>query len=127
MRLLLDTQILIWSIAQPRRLPDRALALIEDRGNTKLFSAASIWEVAIKRALGRPDFDLDPLVLANTARLDFLELTVTSAAAARVVDLPRHHRDPFDRLLVAQALDEDAYLLTADRVLSAYSPLVLLV
>lgn len=127
MRLLLDTQLLIWSMARTRRLSARAASLIEDVGNEKLFSAASIWEVAIKSALRRPDFDIDPVVLTQAARLDFVELPVTSSAAARVAELPRHHRDPFDRLLIAQAAEEGAQLVTVDAALSAYSPHVLLV
>jgi PIN domain nuclease of toxin-antitoxin system len=126
-RLLLDTQLLIWSMARTRRLSARAASLIEDVGNEKLFSAASIWEVAIKSALRRPDFDIDPVVLTQAARLDFVELPVTSSAAARVAELPRHHRDPFDRLLIAQAAEEGAQLVTVDAALSAYSPHVLLV
>jgi PIN domain nuclease of toxin-antitoxin system len=114
-------------MARTRRLSARAASLIEDVGNEKLFSAASIWEVAIKSALRRPDFDIDPVVLTQAARLDFVELPVTSSAAARVAELPRHHRDPFDRLLIAQAAEEGAQLVTVDAALSAYSPHVLLV
>ena len=120
MKVLLDTHVLIWSVAQPRRLADRTRALIVDPSNEKLFSAASIWEVAIKAALGRADFNLDALALLEAARLDFGELPVRSSAAARVVELPLHHRDPFDRILIAQAMDESAVLLTADRALMAY-------
>ncbi len=109
----------------PRQLPDRAAALIQDPGNLKFFSAASIWEVAIKRALGRADFDVDPVALTEAARADFFELPVTSDAAQRVATLPRHHRDPFDRLLVAQAITAEALLLTHDAALSAYAPHVL--
>ena len=126
MRILLDTQVLIWSVLQTERLRSSTLEAIRDPSNDVLFSVASIWEVAIKRALQRPDFDVDPGHLARTARLDFEELPVFARAAVRVVDLPMHHRDPFDRLLVAQAVDEQALLLTADRTLAAYGPSVLL-
>jgi PIN domain nuclease of toxin-antitoxin system len=126
-KLLLDTQILIWSVARTKRLNARAIDLLGDPDNEKLFSAASIWEVAIKSALRRPDFDVDPVLLAESARLDFIEVPVTSGAAVKVARLPAHHRDPFDRLLIAQAAELGARLVTADRLLSAYSPHVLLV
>ena len=125
MRLLLDTHLLIWSIVVPGRLPPRAASLIRDPGNLKFFSAAGIWEVAIKRALGRADFDVDAGALTEAARADFFELPVTSDAAQGVATLPRHHRDPFDRLLVAQAIAAEALLLTQDAALSAYAPHVL--
>lgn len=127
MRILLDTQVLIWSILRPHRLKVPALQTIRDRSNDVLFSAASIWEVAIKRALQRPDFNVDPAHLASTARLDFVELPVTVRATIKVTDLPMHHRDPFDRLLVAQAIDEGATFLTSDAALAAYGSHIVLV
>jgi len=93
-----------------------------------LFSAASIWEIAIKARLGRADFPLRPEQVAQEARLTgFIELPVKADVAARVADLPLHHRDPFDRLLVAQAMAEPARLYTADPLLPPYSELVQLI
>ena len=124
MRLLLDTHILIWVVFHPGRLAAAARRLITDEANEKLFSVASIWETAIKSALGQPGFTVDPARLAEAARLDFTELVITSAAALRAGALPQHHRHPFDRLLVAQAIEEDARLLTVYRKLSAYGPVI---
>ncbi len=120
MRLLLDTHLLVWAVTQPRRLPAEAIRLIEDETNEKLFSAASIWEVAIKSALRRPDFLVDAVQLAETAKLDFTEVAVTSSTAVRVAALPLLHRDPFDRLLVVQAVEKGAVLLTVDMALVPY-------
>ena len=123
-RILLDTQVLLWSFFEPRRLP---MAVIEEISTSSevLFSAATIWEVAIKARLGRRDFDFDPEDITRKAiETGFHELPVVSAAASMVAKLPLYHQDPFDRLLVAQAIDEPAHLLTSDRKLSAYSPLV---
>ena len=107
MRLLLDTQLLLWAAAAPERLPVAAAALIEDEGNTLLFSAASLWEVAIKAGLGRADFAVDAGVLRRgLVDNGYEELAVTGAHACAVAALPPLHRDPFDRMLVAQALVE---------------------
>jgi PIN domain nuclease of toxin-antitoxin system len=93
-----------------------------------MFSAASIWEIAIKSALGRSDFRVAPARIAEVAlESGFVELPVRVPAALRVAALPHHHRDPFDRLLVAQAMCEPAVLYTADPQLAAYSELVELV
>jgi PIN domain nuclease of toxin-antitoxin system len=128
MRLLLDTHLLVWALATPSRLDAATRTLIEDPTTEVLFSAASIWEIAIKAALGRTDFDFRPDAVAEAARATgFIELPVRASAAARVADLPPHHRDPFDRLLVAQALTEPARLYTADPALPPYSELVTLV
>ncbi len=125
MRLLLDTHLLIWCLDSPQRLDITTMAAIEDIGNEVLFSAASIWEIAIKTALGRADFKIRPEAVAQEARdVGFTELPVRSDVAARVADLPLHHGDPFDRLLVAQAMAEPAWLYTADPLLSVYSDLV---
>jgi PIN domain nuclease of toxin-antitoxin system len=124
-RILLDTNVLLWVLKKPARLPPAAAALIQDTENELLFSAASIWEIAIKAALQRPDFDVDVAELVPGAlAMGLVERPVTAALAARVADLPLLHRDPFDRLLVAQALAEPARLLTADRLLAHYSELV---
>jgi PIN domain nuclease of toxin-antitoxin system len=128
MRLLLDTHLLLWALAEPDRLDADTRAVIEDPGNEVLFSAASLWEIAIKTALGRTDFAFDPgQILREALETGFTELPVRSAAAIRVAGLPLHHRDPFDRLLVAQAIDEPVRLLTADPLLPPYSELVTLV
>jgi PIN domain nuclease of toxin-antitoxin system len=128
MRLLLDTRLLLWSLANPERLGPEVRALVEDPANEVLFSAASIGEVAIKAGLGRADFAVRPEEVARGAiGAGFLELPVWAEAAARVADLPPHHRDPFDRLLVAQAMAGPMRLYTADPLLPPYSELVTLV
>lgn len=125
MRLLVDTHVLLWIAADPGRLPTSVRERLESTDNEVLFSAASIWELAIKMQIGRIDLGVDPEQLAEAALLrGFEELPVTAAHAAGVRRLPLHHRDPFDRLLVAQALHEPARLLTADRALGPYSDLV---
>jgi PIN domain nuclease of toxin-antitoxin system len=125
MRVLLDTHVLLWALAEPRRLDRETRATIESGDNEVLFSAASIWEIAIKAELGRSDFGFDPAEIARAA-LDtgFTELPVRSNAAAHVGRLPLLHRDPFDRVLVAQAIVEPATLYTADQQLVPYSDLV---
>ena len=125
MRVLLDTHVLLWALAEPRRLDKEVRVTIESGDNEVLFSAASIWEIAIKTGLGRSDFAFDPAEIARAA-LDtgFIELPVRSNAAALVGGLPLLHRDPFDRLLVAQAIVEPASLYTTDQQLVPYSDLV---
>lgn len=125
MRVLLDTHVLLWALAEPHRLDGETRAMIECTDAEILFSAASIWEIAIKSGLGRRDFAFDPAEIARAA-LDtgFTELAVRSNAAALVGRLPLLHRDPFDRVLVAQAIVEPAALYTADRQLLPYSDLV---
>ena len=128
MRLLLDTHILLWALDTPARLDRGTRALLEDPANEVLFSAASIWEIAIKVRLGRADFPVRPDAIARAARdTGFTELPVRADVAARVADLPLHHRDPFDRLLVAQAMAEPMRFYTADPLLPSYSELVTLV
>jgi PIN domain nuclease of toxin-antitoxin system len=128
MRLLLDTHILLWALREPERLGASVRNVIEDSANEVLFSAASIWEVAIKARLRRSDFDAQPEEIAQAARATgFTELPVRSDAAALVARLPLHHRDPFDRLLVAQAMVEPLHLYTADRQLPPYSELVVFI
>jgi len=120
-RLLVDTHLLLWAAASSRRLPRGARALIEDPANEVYYSAANIWEIAIKSALRRKDFRVDvPALLAALPRMGFVELAVTGAHAARVVQLANIHRDPFDRLLVAQSVVEPLTLLTNDRLLARY-------
>jgi len=125
MRLLLDTHVLLWAVSDPVRLGPATRDIVEDPANEVLFSAASIWEIAIKARLGRADFPLRPEQVAREARITgFLELPVSADVAAQVVDLPLYHRDPFDRLLVAQAIAEPVHFYSADALLARYSELV---
>jgi len=118
---LLDTHVLLWAAGTPERLPGDARAMIESPGTKLIFSAASLWEVAIKSGLGRPDFRVDPRLLRRgLLENDFTELPVTGAHAVAVELLPPIHRDPFDRILVAQAQVEGITLLTADEVVGRY-------
>jgi len=121
MNLLLDTHILLWAAGQPERLSREALDLLEDRQNQLLFSAASLWEITIKRGLGREDFQVDPhLLRRGLFDNGYHELPITSAHAVAVDLLPPLHKDPFDRLLVAQADTEGALLLTSDDRVAQY-------
>lgn len=125
MRLLVDTHVLLWAIAEPERIPASIRDRLESSDNEVFFSAASIWEVAIKQQIGRLNLPVTPEDLAEAAvRMGFEELPVTAAHAAGVSRLPLHHRDPFDRLLVAQAIHEPARFLTVDPALSLYSDVV---
>ena len=121
MRLLLDTHLLIWAAMFPERLSEAARVLISDPRNSLVFSAASIWEAAIKSALGRDHFRVDPRLL-HRGLLDngYTELPITSRHAVTTDSLPRVHKDPFDRLLLAQAISEGIVLLTADAQLARY-------
>ena len=115
----------MWALAEPRRLDRETRATIESSDTEVLFSAASIWEIAIKSGLGRSDFAFDAEEIAQAA-LDtgFTEIALRAKAAALVARLPLLHRDPFDRVLVAQAIVEPAILYTADQQLVPYSDLV---
>ncbi|MBC7842988.1 MAG: type II toxin-antitoxin system VapC family toxin [Gemmatimonadaceae bacterium] len=121
MKLLLDTQILLWAAGLPKRLSPTARKLLDDPRNDLLFSAASLWEVTIKKSLGRADFHVEPRVLRR-GLLDngYTELPITSQHAVTVDGLPDLHRDPFDRLLLAQALSEGITLVTSDAQLAKY-------
>jgi PIN domain nuclease of toxin-antitoxin system len=124
-RLLVDTHVLLWAAAEPHRLPPSFRQRLESPENDAMFSAASIWELAIKLQIGRISLAVTPEEIAETAvQRGFDGLPVTAAHAAGVRRLPLHHSDPFDRLLVAQALHEPARLLTVDRALAQYSDLV---
>lgn len=135
MKALLDTHLLLWAAIASDRMPSsgslsaEARALIEDEANELFFSPASVWEVAIKNALGRADFRVDPH-LFRRALLDsgYIELSITSLHTATIANLPDHHRDPFDRLLVAQATVEGIPLFTNDETVALYtaSPIRLL-
>ena len=125
MRLLVDTHLLLWAAAGSRRLPQAARRLLEDPANEVLFSAASLWEIVIKAALRRTDFKVDVGLLRHAlAEMGFSELPVSGAHAERLASLPLIHRDPFDRMLVAQSLAEPLILLTNDGVLAGYGDAV---
>jgi PIN domain nuclease of toxin-antitoxin system len=125
MKILLDTYILVWALAEPAKLSEDGRLALEDPQNEILFSAASIWEIALKKRIGRINFAFAPGQIARAAKESgFAELPVFAIAAALVEQLPLHHRDPFDHLLVAQAMSEPARLFTADPVLARYSELV---
>lgn len=118
----MDTQIYLWVLDDSPRLNRRARDLIL-AAEQVLVSAASIWEAVIKSALGK--LQVDPaLLVAELTRSGFIELPVTARHAAAVSALPMHHKDPFDRLIVAQALTEPARLLTTDTMLARYTELV---
>lgn len=121
MKVLLDTHLLLWSAGMPERLSVEALSLIEDADNTLLFSAASLWEIAIKSSLGRDDFSVDARLLRrNLLDNGYEELPILGAHAVMVDALPDIHKDPFDRVLVAQAQYEGVILLTSDAVVARY-------
>jgi PIN domain nuclease of toxin-antitoxin system len=123
MRILLDTQCWLWMTLAPERFSPQARALVEARANTLYLSAASAWEIAIKHALGKLHLP-EPPVRYVPARLEALgvqPLPIEHQHALHVATLPQHHRDPFDRLLVAQAQLSDLSILTADPLLAAYN------
>jgi PIN domain nuclease of toxin-antitoxin system len=122
MKLLLDTHLLLWAAGEPRRLSKAARTLIGNPDNELLFSAASLWEVAIKRRLGREDFKVDARLLRR-GLLDngYSELPILSDHVVATESLPLLHRDPFDRILVAQATVEGITLLTIDSQVSQYA------
>lgn len=121
MRLLLDTHLLVWAMGSPERLPEALVAMLQDPANTPVFSVASLWELVIKQSLGRPDFRVEPALLRR-ALLDggWQELPIQAHHALAVAALPPLHRDPFDRLLLAQASADGLLLITADQQLVAY-------
>src|SRR5436853_6479228 len=121
MKLLLDTHLLLWAAREPRRLSKRARTLIDNPGNELLFSAASLWEVAIKRGLGREDLKVDARLLRR-GLLDngYSELPFFFDHAAATESLPPIHKDPFDRVLVAHATVEGVTLLTIDSLVAQY-------
>lgn len=128
MRILLDTHLLIWIATDRARVGPVALDLVADRSVDAAFSAVSIWEIAVKRALDRPDFAFDPMEIRDGClERDISEVSMTSAHGMAVGGLPMVHRDPFDRLLLAQALVENRLLLTRDRILASYDVPVRLV
>ena len=122
MKLLLDTHVLLWALGANDRLPDDVLNEIRSPDNEVLYSAVSIWEIAIKSSQDRKDFEGHPKVIDDEARdIGLVELPMRAAHAIAVHGLPAIHRDPFDRMLLAQALVEPAWLFTADRQLARYA------
>ncbi|MGB7585735.1 MAG: type II toxin-antitoxin system VapC family toxin [Terriglobales bacterium] len=121
MKFLLDTHLLLWAAGEPERLSKQARKLIDNAENELLFSAASLWEVAIKRRLGREDFNVDARLLRR-GLLDngYGELPIISDHVVATESLPALHKDPFDRILVAQATVEGITLLTMDSLVSEY-------
>ncbi len=121
MKLLLDTHLLLWVAGLPDRLSADALALIDAPENELFFSVASLWEIVIKRGLGRDDFQVDARVLRR-GLLDngYSELPIGSEHAVAIDNLPPIHKDPFDRMLVAQAMVEGITLLTSDPLVAQY-------
>jgi PIN domain nuclease of toxin-antitoxin system len=125
MNLLLDTRLLLWAAGEPSRLSTKTRRLLNDPNNELLFSAASLWEIAMKLRLGREDFQVDPRILRR-GLLDngYNELPVLSAHVVAAESLPPIHQDLFDRLLVAQATVEGITLLTLDPVVAEYPGLI---
>jgi PIN domain nuclease of toxin-antitoxin system len=121
MRLLLDTQLLLWAIAEPTKISASARKLLNDPASDLCYSVASLWEIAIKNSLGREDFRIDPrLIRRGLLDNGYVELPITGLHAITVNELPTLHKDPFDRLLVAQAQAEGVLLLTTDSTLARY-------
>jgi len=125
---LLDTHLLLWAAGTPERLSAAARAHIEDERSGLMFSAAAIWEVAIKSDLGRPDFRVDARLLRRgLIENGYTELAITSEHAAATAGLPPLHKDPFDRIQIAQARVVGLVLLTTDTVVADYGSPVELV
>ena len=121
MSLLLDTHVLLWAAGVPERLPAAARAMIEDPETELIFSTASIWEVVIKNGLGRADFSVDPhLLRRGLLENGYTELAVAGVHVLAVDLLPPIHKDPFDRILIAQARIEGITLLTVDETVGRY-------
>jgi PIN domain nuclease of toxin-antitoxin system len=121
MNLLLDTHVLLWAAGSPQRLSPAARALLEEPDNTLWFSAASLWEITIKSGIGRADFRVDARLLRRgLLDNDWRELAISGSHALATGNLPPLHRDPFDRMLLAQAETEGILLLTADSVVAGY-------
>ena len=127
MKLLLDTHILLWAAGDPEKLPVKIRELIEDEENMLFFSAASLWEIVIKNGLGRNDFQIEPRMFrASLIDNGYLEVSITSEHVLFVHDLPPLHKDPFDRILVAQSSIEGMALLTVDQAVIDYGGTVMI-
>jgi PIN domain nuclease of toxin-antitoxin system len=126
-KLLLDTHILLWAAGQPEKLSKSTRDLLAKDENRLFFSAANIWEIVIKLGLGRKDFKVDPYRLRKMLVVHgYTELPITAEHALKVNSLPLLHKDPFDRMLLAQARAEGMQLLTADAAVSQYQDSVLM-
>ena len=125
MRVLLDTHILLWALTEDPKLSEKARKLIENAAEIYV-SAATFWEMAIKVGVGKLNVDIDE-IRECCREIGFVELPITSEHAIAVKDLEHHHNDPFDRLIVATAMNEPMRLLTADPQLAQYTSLVILV
>lgn len=120
-RFLVDTQLLLWNVYGSRRLPAKVARLFQDGRHEFFYSAASLWEIAIKAARGREDFTADTGAIRDALDTNgFRELPVSSRHAVALSGLPPIHADPFDRMLIAQALEEPMALITSDERLAAY-------
>jgi len=126
LRLLLDSHAFIWACNEPEKLSTKERECIQSADNVVFISVATAWEIAIKTSLGKLQFPIERL-LGMARALNFEPLLVSFEHAARAGSLPRHHNDPFDRMLVAQAMTEGLTLVTADRILSKYEVSVLAV
>lgn len=122
MRLLLDTHILLWWVKGDRRLSKALVNMVASPDNDIAVSAASMWEITIKRALGRLEVDLDELLSSMTAD-GFSELPLRFVHSLKLESLPRRHDDPFDRILIAQSIAEGRRLVTKDDAILAYAGL----
>ncbi|PKO29456.1 MAG: PIN domain nuclease [Betaproteobacteria bacterium HGW-Betaproteobacteria-9] len=128
MKVLVDTHILLWAAADSASLSEKAREILLSGSAELHFSAASIWEVAIKMGLGRPDFAVDPRQLRRGLLSNgYLELPITGELAVEVSVLEDLHKDPFDRILIAQAKVEGMQLVTADKLVAKYSGNILMV
>ena len=123
MRYLLDTAVFVWSLNEPEKLNDRALQVLQDRNQEVFLSAVSTWEIVIKSTLGKLNLPKAPaqLIPEALARFGTRALPITHTHSLAVSELPRHHNDPFDRMLVAQARSEGMVLMTADSFIENYS------
>jgi PIN domain nuclease of toxin-antitoxin system len=122
MKILLDTHLLLWAASGAKQLSNAARTLIEEPTTEIMFSAASLWEIVIKQTLGRDDFQIDSRILRREL-LDngYIELPITSEHTLEIVDMPLIHKDPFDRILIAQSRVEGILLLTSDPIVAKYS------
>jgi len=125
-KVLLDTHVLLWALTKSEKLTKKAASLITDPDNLVLVSAATVWEVAIKKNIGRIEFVPEQLI-DYIYKSGYKQLPVTFDHCTVLADLPLHHRDPFDRMLVAQSISEPAVLVTHDKTLAQYNCTVMVV
>jgi PIN domain nuclease of toxin-antitoxin system len=126
LKLLLDTHIILWLAGAPEKLSEKTQALLQASDNSLFFSSASIWEIVIKLGLGRKDFKVDPSRLRKMLMQNgYAEISITAEHALKIESLPALHKDPFDRMLLAQARTEGMMLLTVDPLIAQYQDSVL--